>query len=96
MSRTVLKAPLKSMANKPTSFWTAAVAGNGTFHAQDLSFPRMNSTYGELAFPFLGPFVPGERNVPGTKVLHRDLSFLETKGLGYEKSVILVVHPNTW
>jgi len=30
----------------------------------------------------------GERKGPGTKVLHRDLSFLGTKGLGYEKSVI--------
>jgi len=26
--------------------------------------------------------------VPGTKVFHSDLSFLGTKGLGYEKSVI--------
>ena len=149
--------------------------GTGTFCAQDLSFPRTNSPYGELSFsklffpgtfnesclelsfpgPFVlgnlllfpgnesswelsfhGPFVPrnfrsqdfsfpgtfvlrerkfwrtkGPGNfrsprtkVPGnerfqeqkflelrswgTKVLHRDLSFLGTKGLGYEKSVI--------
>jgi len=48
---------------------------------------------------FQGTFAPRERKVPGTKVpgnfrswgpkvLHRDLSFLGTKGLGYEKSVI--------
>jgi len=72
--------------------------GTGTFRAQDLSFPRTNSPYGELSFPRL--FVPGNfrslgTKVPGnesslwrTKVLHRDLSFLGTKGLGYEKSVI--------
>ena len=30
----------------------------------------------------------------GTKVLHRDLSFLGTKGLGYEKSVIPLRRPN--
>jgi len=29
-----------------------------------------------------------ELKVPGTKVLDRDLSFLGTNGLGYEKSVI--------
>ena len=33
--------------------------GTGTFRAQDLSFPRTNSPYGELSFPRL--FVPGER-----------------------------------
>ena len=31
--------------------------GTGTFRAQDLSFPRTNSPYGELSFPRL--FVPG-------------------------------------
>jgi len=37
-----------------------------------------------------GRKVPGTWNFrsPGTKVHHRDLSFLGTKGLGYEKSVI--------
>ena len=31
--------------------------GTGTFRAQDLSFPRTNSPYGELSFPRL--FIPG-------------------------------------
>jgi len=31
---------------------------------------------------------PGNFRSWGTKVLHRDLSFLGTNGLGYEKSVI--------
>jgi len=41
--------------------------GTGTFRAQDLSFPRTNSPYGELSFPRL--FVPGnwERKFPGTR-----------------------------
>jgi len=56
--------------------------GTGTFRAQDLSFPRTNSTYGELSFPRL--FVPGnfrsrERKSPGTLVPRpfrsRELSF---------------------
>ena len=44
--------------------------------SRKLSFPENESS--------------GERKVPGTKmkVLHRDLLFLGTKGLGYEKSVI--------
>jgi len=45
--------------------------------AQDLSFPRTNSPYGELSFPrlfvpgnfrFVGTFVPWERKFPGTFV----------------------------
>ena len=35
----------------------SSVEGTGTFRAQDLSFPRTNSPYGELSFPRL--FVPG-------------------------------------
>ena len=35
-----------------------------------------------------GTKVPGSFRSLGMKVLHRDLSFLGTKGLGYEKSVI--------
>jgi len=38
----------------------------GTFRAQDLSFPRTNSAYGELSFPRL--FVPGNFRFLGTKV----------------------------
>jgi len=41
------------------------VTGTGTFRAQDLSFPRTNSPYGELSFP---GFVPWERKFPGTFV----------------------------
>jgi len=37
---------------------------------------------------FKGTKVPWNFCSLGTKVLHRDLSFLGTKGLGYEKSVI--------
>ena len=41
--------------------------GTGTFRAQDLSFPRTNSPYGELSFPRL--FVPGNlTKLPGTFV----------------------------
>jgi len=36
--------------------------GTGTFRAQDLSFPRTNSPYGELSFQRL--FVPGELSFP--------------------------------
>jgi len=62
----------------------------------------VNERSRERKFP--GTFVPRERKFPGTKgprnessrnfrslgtkVLHRDFSFLGTKGLGYEKSVI--------
>ena len=45
-------------------WWT--LDGTGTFRAQDLSFPRTNSPYGELSFPIL--FVPGNFRSPGTKV----------------------------
>ena len=38
----------------------------GTFRAQDLSFPKTNSPYGELSFPRL--FVPGNFRSLGTKV----------------------------
>ena len=52
--------------------------GNGTFRAQDLSFPRTNSPYGELSFPRL--FVPWERKFPGHFVprnfCSQDFSFL--------------------
>ena len=52
--------------------------GTGTFRAQDLSFPRTNSPYGDLSFP--GTFVPQERKFPGTFVpgpfRSRKLSFL--------------------
>ena len=37
------------------------VSGTGTFRAQDLSFPRTNSPYGELSFPRL--FVPGNEKL---------------------------------
>jgi len=56
--------------HRPTCF-----VGTGTFPAQDLSFPRTNSPYGELSFP--GTFVPGpfrslelsfRGKVPGTFV----------------------------
>jgi len=54
--------------------------GTGTFRAQDLSFPRMNSLYGELSFPRL--FVPGNFRSLGTKVpgnfRSRSLSFSGT------------------
>ena len=54
------------------------VTGTGTFRAQDLSFPRTNSPYGELSFP--GPFVPGKRKFLGTFVpgtfRSEELSFL--------------------
>ena len=36
----------------------------------------------------LGRKVPWNFLSPGTKVLHRNLSFLGTKGLGYKESVI--------
>jgi len=65
----------------------------------------VNERSRERKFP--GTFVTGERKFPGTKghrnkssrnfrslgtkVLHRDFSFLGMKGLGYEKSVIRVV-----
>jgi len=45
-------------------WWT--LDGTGTFRAQDLSFPRTNSPYGELSFPIL--FVPGNFRSLGTKV----------------------------
>jgi len=52
--------------------------GTGTFRAQNLSFPRTNSPYGELSFP--RRFVPG--NSLGTKVpwnfRSRPLSFSGT------------------
>ena len=48
----------------------------GNFRSRDFSFPfPWNESSREL-------------KVPGTKVLDRDLSFLGTNGLGYEKSVI--------
>jgi len=54
--------------------------GTGTFRAQDLSFPRTNSPYGELSFP--GPFVLGNFRSWGTKVPGNfrslDLSFRGT------------------
>jgi len=57
--------------------------GTGTFRAQDLSFPRTNSPYGELSFPRLfvpRGFVPAERKFPGTFVpgsfCSQELSFL--------------------
>ena len=45
-----------------------AKTGTGTFRAQDLSFPRTNSPYGELSFPRLFVPVPMERKFPGTFV----------------------------
>jgi len=42
------------------------ILGTGTFRAQDLSFPRTNSPYGELSFPRL--FVPRNFRSLGTKV----------------------------
>ena len=45
--------------------------GTGTFRAQDLSFPRTNSPYGELSFPELSfprLFVPGNFRSLGTIV----------------------------
>ena len=71
--------------------------------SRERKFPG-NERFRERKFP--GTFVPRERKFPGTKgpsnessrnfrslgtkVLHRDFSFLGTKGLGYEKSVILL------
>jgi len=77
-------------ARRPTHYnaeLIGAHSGTGTFRAQDLSFPRTNSPYGELSFPRL--FVPGtkvpwnesflERKFPGTFVpgpfRSRELSF---------------------
>jgi len=39
--------------------------------------------------------IPGNEKSPGTKLLHRDLSFLGTKSLGYEKSVIRIKYFRT-
>jgi len=39
--------------------------------------------------------IPGNDKSPGTKLLHRDLSFLGTKSLGYEKSVIRIKYFRT-
>ena len=60
-----------------------------TFRTQDLSFPRTKGPYRELSFPrneSSRNFRSRERKVSGTKVPHRDYSFLGTKGLGHEKS----------
>ena len=40
----------------------------------------------------MGTKVPVNERSLGTKVLHRDFSFLGTKGLGYEKSVIPITN----
>jgi len=53
--------------------------------SQELSFSGNESSQ-ERKGP--GTKVPGNFRSWGMKVLHRDLSFLGTKGLGYEKSVI--------
>jgi len=54
-------------------FWRTKGPGNES--SRELLFPENESSR--------------EQKVPGTKVeLHRDLSFLGTRGLGYEKSVI--------
>ena len=51
--------------------------GTGTFRAQDLSFPKTNSPYGELSFPRL--FVPGNFRSRGTGNFRSlDLSFRGT------------------
>jgi len=69
----------------------------GTFVLREQMFPRMKVP-GNFRSPRTK--VPGnERSRErkflnfrswGTKVLHRDLSFLGTKGLGYEKTVIRI------
>ena len=57
---------------------------------QELSF-HDNKSSRERKGP--GTKVPWHFRSSGTKVLHRDLSFLGTKGLGYEKSVIPAACP---
>jgi len=55
----------------------------GPFRSRELSFAENESSW-ELSFP--GKESSRERKVSGTKVPHRDYSFLGTKGLGHEKS----------
>jgi len=69
--------------------------GNESF--QELSFSGNESSRewkgpGTKAFP--GKESSGERKVSGTKVPHRDYSFLGTKGLGHEKSRYVKYVPN--
>ena len=60
-----------------THYDNSASFGTGTFRAQDLSFPRTNSPYGELSFP--KPFVPGNFRSLGMEVLRSlNLSFGRT------------------
>ena len=64
----------------------------GYERSQERKFPR-TFVLRERKFP--GTKGPGNESSWnfhswGTKVLHRDLSFLGTKGLGYEKSVIQI------
>jgi len=64
----------------PSRKHSGKIRGTGTFRAQDLSFPRTNSPYGELSFQrlsfprlslelsFPGPFVLGNFHSWGTKI----------------------------
>jgi len=77
---------MRRVCDELTMWWHDRVCvcvspvGTGTFRAQDLSFPRTNSPYGELSFPRL--FVPGNFRSRGTKVSGNfrsmDLSFRGT------------------
>jgi len=62
--------------------------GPGNESSSELSFPGTKLPENERARErkFLGTFRPRERKGSGTKVPHKDYSFLGTKGLGHEKS----------